>query len=37
MYINKQRTARAGFNPNSIKKIINLKKTFKNILQFNTY
>ena len=31
MYINKQTTAKAGFNPNSIKNLINVKMTFKNI------
>ena len=31
MYINKQTTAKAGFNPNSIKNLINMKTTFKNI------
>ena len=31
MYINKQTTAKAGFNPNSIKNFINVKITFKNI------
>merc|ERR1711873_308411 len=31
MYINKQTTVKAGFNPNSIKIFINVKKTFKNI------
>ena len=31
MYINKQTTAKAGFNPNSIKNLINVKTTFKNI------
>ena len=31
MYINKQTTAKAGFNPNSIKNFINVKMTFKNI------
>ena len=31
MYINKQTTAKAGFNPNSIKNFINVKTTFKNI------
>ena len=29
MYINKQTTAKAGFNPNSIKNLINMKTTFK--------
>ena len=29
MYINKQTTAKAGFNPNSIKNFINVKTTFK--------
>ena len=29
MYINKQTTAKAGFNPNSIKNLINVKTTFK--------
>ena len=31
MYINKQTTAKAGFNPNSIKNFINIKTTFLNI------
>ena len=31
IYINKQTTAKAGFNPNSIKNFINVKMTFKNI------
>ena len=31
MYINKQTTVKAGFNPNSIKSFINMKTTFKNI------
>ena len=31
MYINKQTTAKAGFNPNSIENLINVKTTFKNI------
>ena len=31
MYINKQTTAQAGFNPNSIKNFIDVKTTFKNI------
>ena len=31
MYINKQITAKARFNPNSTKKFINLKTIFKNI------
>ena len=31
MYINKQTTAKAGFNPNSIKTFSNVKTTFKNI------
>ena len=31
MYINKQTTAKARFNPNSIKNFINVKTTFKNI------
>ena len=31
MYINKQTTDKAEFNPNSIKSIINVKTTFKNI------
>ena len=31
MYINKQTKAKAGFSPKFIKKIINVKKTFKNI------
>ena len=31
MYMNKQTTVKAGFNPNSIKSFINVKTTFKNI------
>merc|ERR1712101_79512 len=31
MYINKQTTVKAGFNPNSIKSFIYVKTTFKNI------
>ena len=31
IYINKQTTAKAGFNPNSIRNFINMKTTFKNI------
>ena len=31
MYINRQTTAKARFNPNSIKKFINVKTTFRNI------
>ena len=31
MYINKQTTVKAGFNPNSIKSFINVKTIFKNI------
>ena len=31
MYINKQTTVKAGFNPNSIQGFNNLKTTFKNI------
>ena len=31
MFINKQTSAKAGFNPNSIKNFINVKTTFKNI------
>ncbi len=31
MYTNKQTTAKAGFNLNSIKNFINVKTTFKNI------
>ncbi len=31
MYINKQKTVKAGFIPNSIKSFINVKMTFKNI------
>ena len=31
MYINKQTTVKAGFNPNSIKRFINVKTTFNNI------
>ena len=34
MYINKQTTAKAGFNPNSIGYLINVKMTFKNIFQY---
>ena len=34
MYINKQTTAQAPFNPNSIKNFINVKTTFKNIFHF---
>ena len=33
MYIDKQTTVKAGFNPNSIKSFINVKTTFKNIFQ----
>ena len=33
MYINKQTTVKAGFNPNSIKSFINMKTTFKNIFR----
>ena len=37
MYINKQTTAKAEFNPNSIRNLINMKMTFtKNLPQFNT-
>ena len=32
MYINKQTTAKAEFNPNSIKNLINVKTIFKNII-----
>ena len=32
MHINKQTTAKSGFNPNSIENIIKVKTTFKNIL-----
>ena len=32
MYINKQTTAKAGFNPNSIKNFIYVKTTFRNII-----
>ena len=32
MYINKGTSAKAGFNPNSIKNFINEKMTFKNII-----
>ena len=31
MVINRQTTAKAGFNPNSIENCINVKTTFKNI------
>ena len=31
MYINKQTTAKAGFNPNSIENFINVKTISKNI------
>ena len=31
MYINKQTTSNAGFNPKSFKNFINVKTTFKNI------
>ena len=31
MYINKQTTAKAEFNPNSIKNLLNVKTTFKNL------
>ena len=31
MYINKQATVKAGFNPNSIENFSNVKMTFKNI------
>ena len=31
MYINKQTTVKAGFNPNTIKNFINVKMTFQNI------
>ena len=31
MYINKQTTAKAGFNPNPIENFINVKTKFKNI------
>ena len=31
MYINKQTTAKAGVNPNSLRNFINVKTTFKNI------
>ena len=31
MYINKQTTAKAEFNPNSIKNLFNVEMTFKNI------
>ena len=31
MYINKQTTVKAGFNPNSIENFSNMKLTFKNI------
>ena len=31
MYINKQTTAKAEFNPNSIKNLFNVKTTFKNL------
>ena len=32
MYINKQTTVKAGFNPNSFKNFINAKTTFKDII-----
>ena len=32
IYRNKQTTAKAQFNPNSLKNVINVKTTFKNIL-----
>ena len=32
MNINKQKTAKTGFNLNSIKNFINMKTTFKNII-----
>ena len=32
MYLNKQTTAKAGFNRKSIKNFINVKMTFKNII-----
>ena len=32
MFINKQTTAKAGFNPNSIKNFINVKTKFKDII-----
>ena len=32
MYINKQTKAKARFDPNSIKNLINVKTTFKNII-----
>ena len=31
IYINKQTTAKAEFNPNSIKNLFNVKTTFKNL------
>ena len=37
MYINKQTRAKAGFNPNSIKNVINVKTTFKNIFHNPIY
>ena len=37
MYINKQTTVKAGFNPNSIKSFINVKTTFQNIFHNLTY
>ncbi len=36
MCINKQTTAKAGFNPNSIKNLINVKTTFKSLPEFDT-
>ena len=33
MYINKQRTVKAGFSPNSIKNFSNVKTIFKNIFR----
>ena len=33
IYINNPTTAKAGFNPNSIKNFVNMKTTFKNIIQ----
>ena len=32
MYINKQTTVKAGFNPNCIKNLSNVKTTFQNII-----
>ena len=37
MYINKQKTGRADFNPNSIKNSFSVKTTFKNIFHYLKY